>query len=153
MAQLVSALEVLPEALSARAEEPRLIALLEFLGPGGAIVRGEIMQLAAANFRVASTAKLAGLPVRDFALDHGLDVVVQGTVRKREGGYQIRVRFHGGATGRAIGGVTARVGEPALDRDAKSRIQRELGRILSALVPSSTADETPGAATHPGTSP
>jgi hypothetical protein len=76
-----------------RGAERRLIAFMEFFGPGNATVRGEIMRLAAASFLIVSSASLEGRFVREFARDHALDVVVQGKITRRGRGYTIRIAF------------------------------------------------------------
>ena len=121
------------EVPAVRGAKRELIAFLEFVGPSSETLRGEIMRLAAASFRIVSSARLDGLSVREFALDHALDVVVQGGITRREHGHAIRVRFLRGATGRLIASATASVRQPALDSEARERLQRALARTLSTI--------------------
>jgi hypothetical protein len=136
-----------------RAEDRKLIAFLKFVGPSGEGVRREVMQLAAAHVRIASSAKLDGRSIRDFAVEHGLDLVVQGTVRERERGYRIRICVLRGTTGRPIAGVTANVPQAALDDETRWRVERGLVRALTNLRHASASSELPAAVMCAGVSP
>ncbi len=117
------------------ADDRKHVALLDFEGPRSASVRGDVMRLAATRCWIASPSKLDGRSVREFAVDHDIDLVIAGAIEKRGHEYQIRIRFLRGTTGRPIGGATATVRQPAMDRVTKRRVERELVRALATIPP------------------
>jgi len=125
----------------AHADDRKHVALLDFEGPRSASLRGEIMRIAAAKCWVSSSSKLDGRSLRDFAFDHDVDLVIEGSVERRGREYQVRIRFLRGTTGKAITTATAAVHQPVLDRAARRRVERELARALAAIPPRPNDEE------------
>jgi hypothetical protein len=126
----------------AHADDRKHVALLEFEGPRATNIRGDVMRMAATKSWVSSSSSLDGRSVREFAIEHDVDLVVEGAVQKRGRRYQIRIRFLRGSTGRAITTATASLHKPALDRLSRRRIEYELVKALAALPPRRDDDDT-----------
>jgi hypothetical protein len=120
-------------ATAAHADNRKHVAILEFDGPRAANVRGDVMRLVAGKSWVSSSSKLDGRTVREFALDHDVEIVVLGTVEKRRREYHVRIRFLRGATGDTVIRTSVTVRQPALDRQARRRVERDLVRALAAV--------------------
>lgn len=120
------------------------VAVLDFDGPRSVSVRGEVVRLAAATCWVSSSSNLDGRSVRDFAADHDLDLVIEGSIEKRGHEHQVRIRFLRGTTGKPIRVATAPLHQLAFDRTTRRRIERELARALAAIPPRPSDDEATG---------
>jgi hypothetical protein len=121
-------------AASAAADRRR-IAVLDFVGQDATKIRGEVLRVAATRSWVVSESTLEGKTLTDFAVEHDVDMIVQGIVEKRGRGHSTRLRFVEAVTGRLVGSVTTKTRKPALDRSTAQRIDRELVRALSKLHP------------------
>jgi hypothetical protein len=120
-------------ATPAIADDRKHVAVLEFVGPGGANVRGEVVRLAATKSWVSSSSNLDGRTVREFALDHDVELVVQGNVEKRGRDYRISIWFVRGSTGETIGRTFSSLRQPVLDRASHKRVERDFHRALAAI--------------------
>ncbi|MBA3499126.1 MAG: hypothetical protein M4D80_15945 [Myxococcota bacterium] len=121
------------------------VAVLEFDGPGGTNVRGDVVRIAASRVWVSSDSKLDGRTVRELASDLDVEMVVQGHVEKHGRNYRIQIRFVHAMTGQTIARTISIGREPKLDPKARKRLERDLARALATIPTRPDDDDSPTA--------
>jgi hypothetical protein len=144
MRALFLALWLMSAAHAAHAGRKR-VAVLSFTGPSAEKIRGEVIKLVQASHTVISLAawqktakaqsatQVTTVNVKKVARKLGVDAVIEATITKGRGGFNVRLRLREGATGETLENMLIKTAGPRFGKAAQYDLEDDVFDVIASL--------------------